>query len=377
MRIALGPALIAVKGAPTPEVEKVYQRAFELVEELGAGVHRFPAQWGLWYVNYTRGEYPVAREAGERLLATARKGDDSGQLLEAHHSLWPTLVAMGRPLEAISHMEHGMALYDPERHGMHAFLYAGHDPGACCRFHLGMTRWLLGYADSGLSDVRDADRLAAELNHPLTMVIAGWFTAWVHCQRGEHELAIASFERLTALARPYALAAWADNADAILRMMRRECTSVAAIEELHQQLRASPVTTTWRKMVCTCMLAELCAYSGHADEALQILRSIPDEHRRAFAASEILRLEGEFMLKQRQPALGAAQHLFNEAIDLARSRGEKSLELRAAMSLARMLDGQHRREEAHSVLAGVYGWFTEGFDTADLKSAKTLLATLS
>ncbi len=377
IRMALGPALIALKGAPTPEVEQVYLRALELVDQLGANVHRFPVLWGLWYVNYTRGEYPVAREAGERLLITASKGDDTGQLLEAHHSLWPTLVAMGRPLEAISHLEHGLALYDRGRHGTYAFLYAGHDPGACCRFHLGMTRWLLGYPDSGLRDVQDADRLADELKHPLTTVIAHWFTAWVHCQRGERELAIASFERLSALARPYALSAWADNSDAIIRMMNQECTTLSAIKELNQQLRSSPVTTTWRKMVCTCMLAELCADSGYAEEGLQMLRSIPEEHRGAFAASEILRLEGEFFLKRKQPARAEAQRRFHEAIALARGRGEKSLELRAATSLARLLDAQGRREEAHAALSGIYGWFTEGFETADLKSAKALLDTLT
>ena len=108
-----------------------------------------------------------------------------------------------------------------------------------------------------------------------------------------------------------------------------------------------------------------------------MLRSIPEEHRGTFFAPEILRLEGELLLKQEQPAFDEAKRRFHEAIELARGREEKSLELRAAMSLARLLDGQGRREEAHATLAGVYGWFTEGFDTADLKAAKALLETLT
>jgi class 3 adenylate cyclase/tetratricopeptide (TPR) repeat protein len=123
IRIALGPALIAVTGAATPEVEALYRRALDTVDRLGDERQRFPALWGLWYVNYTRGRYAEALEAGERLLETARTGDDTGQLLEAHHALWPTLSAMGQPTVAIVHMERGLALYDRDRHASQAFLW--------------------------------------------------------------------------------------------------------------------------------------------------------------------------------------------------------------------------------------------------------------
>jgi tetratricopeptide (TPR) repeat protein len=376
IRMALGPALIAIKGPPSPEVEALYRRALELVDQLGANAHRFPALWGLWFVNYSRGEYPVALEAGERLLETARNGDDTGQLLEAHHSLWPTLVAMGRPLQALVHAEQGLALYDRERHAAQTFLYGGHDPGACCRYHLGMTHWLLGYPDRALLDLQDAWRLAEELKHPLTTVIALWFTAWVHCQRGERELAVANLDRLVSLGRPHAFSHWIDTADALANAMKRERRSVGAVAELHRQL-SSGHPTAWRMVACICALAELCVDSGYAEEGLQVVGSIPEVHRSAFAAPEILRIEGELLLKREQPALGEAKRRFHEAIELARGRGEKSLELRAATSLARLLDRQGRREEAHAALAGVYGWFTEGFDTADLKAAKALLQELS
>jgi tetratricopeptide (TPR) repeat protein len=377
IRMALGPALIAVKGAPSQEVEALYRRALELVEQLGASASRFPALWGLWFVNYTRGKYTVALEAGERLLETARNGDDDGQLLEAHHSLWPTLVAMGRPLDAMSHCEQGIALYDRDRHGTYAFLYAGHDPGACCRWHLGMTHWLLGYPDRALGNLQDACRLAEELKHPLTTVIALWFNAWVHCQRGERELAMASLDRVCSLGRPYAFSPWVDTSEALIQVMKLERMNVGAIAELFKQLGATPYTTSWRRVACLCVLAEMCAVSGYAEEGLQVLRSIPEEHCGAWAAPEILRLEGELLLKREQPVFAEAMRRFSEAIELARGRGEKSFELRAATSLARLLDRQGRREEAHTALAGVYSWFTEGFDTADLKAAKALLQELS
>jgi tetratricopeptide (TPR) repeat protein len=376
IRMALGPALIAVKGAASPEVEQLYLRALELGDQLEASASRFPALWGLWYVNFTRGRYPQALEAGERLLDTARNGDDTGQLLEAHHALWPTLSAMGRPMQAIVHMEQGLALYDRDRHGTSAFLYGGHDPGACCRWHLAINRWLMGYPDRALNDLQDALRLAEEIEHPQTTVIALWHGAWVHCQRGERELAIADVDRLTSLAELHGISTWTDFPNVLVQAMKRERTSIRTIAEMHRQV-ASMQISAHRKVICICILAGLCAELGYAEEGLQVLRSIPEEQRGTFFASEILRLEGELLLKREQPALDEAKRRFHEAIGLARGREEKSLELRAATSLARLLDRQGRREEAHATLIGVYGWFTEGFDTADLKAAKALLHELS
>jgi predicted ATPase len=374
--MALGPALIAVKGAPSQEVEALYRRALELVDELGTDTNRFPALWGLWFVNFTRGHYADVLTTGEQLLDVARNGNDSGQLLEAHHSLWPTLTSMGRPLQAIDHLEQGLALYDRDRHGAYAFLYAGHDPGACCHWHLAVNRWLVGYPDRALEHVQDACGLAEELRHPQTTVIALWYSAWVQCQRGDRESALANIERMIALADAHGISSWKDVPNILMHAMKRERTSSSTVADLHQQI-ASLATTASRKVVCLCVLAELCAEWGYADEGLQTLRSIPEEHRMTFSAPEILRIEGELLLKQKQPLPAEAEHRFGEAIGLARARGEKSLELRAATSLARLLDRQRRREEAHAALAPVYGWFTEGFDTTDLKSAKSLLDTLA
>jgi class 3 adenylate cyclase/tetratricopeptide (TPR) repeat protein len=377
IRMALGPALISVKGPASSEVEALYRRALELVDQLGAGAHRFPALWGCWFVNFTRGVYPVALEAGERLLETARTGNDDGQLLEAHHSMWPTLVAMGRPLDAMDHFDQGLALYDRDRHAKYAFLYAGHDPGACCLWHRGIARWLLGYPDSGLRDAQDALRLAQELEHPQTTAIALWFAAWLHCQRGEREVAIASLERLVPLGRLHGLGPWAETAEALLHVMKREGAGPDQMTELFGHLSSKAHVTAWRKISCLCLLLELSADWGYAEAGLGILRSIAAEDRRAFAAPELQRLEGELLLKREQPALDEARRCFGEAIVLARGRGEKSFELRAAMSLARLLQRQGRREEAHATLAPVYGWFTEGLDTADLKAAKALVQELA
>ena len=377
VRIALGPPLIAVKGTAAQEVDSSYRRALELVDRLGAEASRFPVQWGLWYVTYARGEYPAAIQKGEQLLETARNGDDRGQLLEAHHSLWPVLSAMGRPLEALPHLEQGLALYDRERHGHHAFLYAGHDPGVCCRCHLGMDRWTTGYPDGALRHVQDAQRLAEELEHSQTMAMTLWYAARVHCQRGERELALPILDRLSSIARQHVSQMFLNTSIFLMKLLLGDPVNTATIAELGEILNLMRFRPGGRKGECACALVEACANAGHAEEGLKILGSVTEAERHAALASEFLRLEGELILKRDKHSANEAKQRFSEAIALGHARGEKSYELRAAASLARVLESEGRREEAHAALASVYGWFTEGFDTADLKTARALLDALA
>ena len=377
IRMALGPALIGVKGAPSVEVERLYLRALELVDRLGAADSRFPALWGLWFVNYTRGQHAQALAAGEGLLQIAVKGTDSGQLLEAHHSLWPTLIVMGRAAEAIGHMEQGRALYDRERHGGQAFVYGGHDAGACSRWHMGMTHWLLGYPERAVNDIQDAVRMAAELGHAATMVIARGFAAWVHLQRGERDLAAACCEEVISLGTPLGLTPWIATAEILSRVLQIERPDADTVRELHRQFAGIQHITSWRKVACLCALAELCADAEVAGEGLKVLQSAPQEHDRDFGACEVLRIKGELLLKTKRAGTDEAMQCFRQALALARNRGEKSFELRAATSVARLLQASGRRDEARAAVSGTYSWFTEGFETADLKAAKTLLQTLA
>jgi tetratricopeptide (TPR) repeat protein len=213
--IELGPAFIMVHSAAAPEVEETYRRALALVERLGDDSRRFPVLWGLWFVLYTRGSYRPALTAAEELLSMARAGDDTGKLVEAHHAAWPTLLAMGRTAASVPYMERGIALYERDRHAGQASLYAGHDPGACCRYQLGAARWLLGFPDGALASARDAVRLAEELKHPMTVTTTLWFMAWVQYQRGEHEAAAESTKRQLALAQAHGFEHWTDSAGVI------------------------------------------------------------------------------------------------------------------------------------------------------------------
>jgi class 3 adenylate cyclase/tetratricopeptide (TPR) repeat protein len=371
--IALGPALITLHSATAPQVEDLYRRALALVERLGDVSRRFPVLWGLWFVRYTRGDYPAALAAGEELLERAQAGDDTGQLVEAHHALWPTLISMGQAAKAVPYMERGIALYQREHHAAQAFLYAGHDPGACCRYQLGVARWLLGYPDRAAAVVREAQRLAEDLKHPMTITTTLWFVSWVQYQRGEHEMAADTAARQLAIAEVHGFGHWTDSALIIPVAARKARLAGDALDDLHRRLMAIR-SAAWRRVFCLCILAELCIESGELALAHKVMGSMRDEDRLAFCAPEVHRIEGEILLRER--AVAEAERRFAAAIDLARQRTEKSLELRATMSLARLWRQQGKHADARGMLGELYGWFGEGFDTADLRAARALLDEL-
>ena len=375
LHVALGPVLIGLKSAGAPEVAVVYSRALTLVERLGDTSRRFLVLWGLWFIDYTRGHYAAAREKGERLLEDASGGDDSGRLIEAHHALWPTLLAMGDARAAVPHLERGIALYQRERHASQALLYAGHDAGACCRYQLAGARWLLGYPDRAVEHAHDALRLAEELGHPHSMTATLWFAAWLEYQRGERVAAAETAQRLLALIDAYGFVPWGDIAIVVPPATDATRLDAAALAALHRRLMLVP-TAAWRQVFCLCVLAEICHEAGHPAEGRRALASIAETNRQAFLAPEVWRLEGELLLQEGVSNADEAERCFRTALDIARRRSEKSLELRTASSLARLLATRGRRDEARHELAEVYSWFTEGFDTRDLRRAKALITEL-
>jgi tetratricopeptide (TPR) repeat protein len=373
IRITLGPALIAVHGAAALEVEASYRLALDIADRLADTSRRFPVLWGLWFVAYSQGRYAAALERGERLLEEAKTGNDTGRLLEAHHALWATATAMGRPVAGAVHGERGVALYDRARHASQALLYGGHDAGACARYQLAANQWVLGYPDRALASIQDAQRLAAELDHPLTTTNTLSFAGWVHFQRGEYSAVARITQQVIDLAGSHGFTNWVDVAVVLQRATSGEAVSAQTLATLGRQL-VHHRGTAWRHVFSMCVFAELCLAAGCLDEGAEALVSINETDRQAFCAAEIQRIGGEFHLARGR--LDEAEERFRAAIQVARDRAEKSLELRATSTLARLLDRQGRRDEARRQLTDVYGWFTEGFDTRDLREAQRLLDTL-
>jgi len=205
-------------------------------------------------------------------------------------------------------------------------------------------------------------------------VNALWHTAWIQYQRGERDSATASLDRLIELAKSYDVHPSLGHVKMFSRLISEEQWTSSALRDLWHSLRASLlVINSARWIKCQCLLAETCAKSLSAEIGLEILHSIPSEQRQAFIAPELLRIEGELLLKQKRPSIDEAALRFAAAIDLARTRKEKALELRAATSLAQLLNEKGRRAEARAALVGVHAWFTEGRDTRDFKIAEELL----
>jgi class 3 adenylate cyclase/tetratricopeptide (TPR) repeat protein len=372
IRIALGPALIATKGTTSHHVEDCYREAVALADRAQSPAKRFPAVWGLWFVRFTRGDYEEAASRAQALLRAAQDSGDSGHLLEAHHSLWASLSAMGRSLEVIAHIEEGRRLYDREKHSTQAFEYGGHDAGACSHWHLGLTHWVLGYPDKALKEAEQGVRLAKELRHPMSTVISLWFAAWVQLQRGAIDAAAAPAEESLEISRTYGIPRWGDAA---ILMQSRLRADERLFGELEQAIRGMS-GTAWRQATNLTLLARMYADRGQPQKGREIIESIPSAHRAGFLCADIMRAEGEIILRCDPSAISAAEGCFRRALEIARSRREKSLELRAAMSLARLWQQQGRREQGYRLLDPVYRWFTEGFDTADLLAAKSLLSEL-
>jgi class 3 adenylate cyclase/tetratricopeptide (TPR) repeat protein len=379
IRIALGPALIALWGGPAAQVEASYRHADDLCDRLNDTSRRFTVLWGLWYAAFAQGRYPPARELGERLLALASDGHDSGQLLEAHHALWATFNAMGRPAVTLTHLEQGQALYDRQQHDQHALAYGGHDAGACCYGNLGLTWWLLGYPDKALGHIRAAVSLAAQLSHTLTTVITLGYGALVYWLHADHGATAETAEAVVTLCNEKGLPGYSLDAEILLARARIEQARTSEVlDALHLRL-VSPkrARAAARHTSCACLLAEAYGSAGRPDRGLDTLASLSQEQRETFFAPEVHRLEGELLLQTNLKPPSEAEQKFRYALQLAQSRGEMSLALRAATSLARLLEtDRSRRAEGREILARTFEQFTEGFATGDLRAAKALLEGL-
>jgi predicted ATPase len=382
IRVDLGPALIATSGFSAPEVEENYTRARVLCERSGETLQLFPVLWGLARVRDTRGELKEGRVLAEQLLDLAERAQEPALLLEAHHELWANLSALGELTTARLHVERGFALYDPRKHRQHAFLYGGHDPGVCCAFHAAEVLWQLGYPDQALQKSRDSLIMARELSHPSTMSFALSFAAWFHQCRGDRQAVKANVEESMALATEQGFSP--RRGEDFLRgwLLVEEGDSDAGITHMSKIL-GSQVTrrlsSRWMAH-CAALLAEVLRQRGRISEALNVVTEAIGRTQQSggrYYEAELHRIKGELLLAQSPRISDAAENCIIQAIEVASRQSAKSLELRAAMSLSRLWQRQGKMVEARQLLGDIYGWFTEGFETGDLKAAKALFNELT
>ena len=318
--MALGTALIAVKGPPSPLVEASYLAALALVERLDDAERRFPVLWGLWYVSFTRGDYTPAVTAGERLLETAQRGTIAG-------SSWRRTTRCGRRSwrwarcdGAMPHMERGIALYDRERHGSYASLYGGHDPGACCRYFLAVSHWGLGYPERAVAAAHEAARLAETLGHAMTSTMTLGFLASILFLCGDRPAAIGAGERCVAIVDTHGFSGRAIDIAVLLYAARGDHPDAAALDALRQRWALEGNMRTWRYVMSGCTLAGLYGEVDAPEQGLQVLAALGDVQAVGFYGSEVHRVEGELRRRIAPRAPDDAARCFQQAIDLARRR---------------------------------------------------------
>jgi predicted ATPase len=389
LQSTLGPALMATKGFAAPEVLQSYARARELCQQVGEAPQLFPVLWGLWWFYLIRLELRTARELGEHLLTLAQRVGDPARLVAAHYAVGAPLNYLGEFAAAQAHFEQGMALYGPEGHRSPAIGY-GVDPGVACRWYAAVTLWWLGYPEQALQRSHEALTLARELAHPFSLTNALYFAAWVHHFRRERQLTRERAEASVLLCTEHGFKGYA-ALGTILRgwaLAQRSATPAAVqgpgeegIAQIQQGLAAWRATGSESgRSFFLALLAEASAQEGRREQGLTLLAEalevVNTTGERRWEA-ELHRLTGEFLLARAAEHDMEAEARFRQALDIAGRQQTKSLELRAAMSLSRLWQRQGKRHEARELLAPVYGWFTEGFDTADLQEARRLLEELA
>jgi len=374
--LALGPALLSSRGFGDAEASTGYQRAAELARRLGDDRDRFAATWGLWIsirASSASDHMRLRLQYLAEMVEAAERTGDAELLLQAHHSSWSTRIWNGEFASASEHVRSGLALYDPERHRHHALMYGGHDPGVCGRGQGAVALWALGWPDQAVRSVRESIALGEALDHLPSLLHSQWFAASVYFLRRQAADVLACSARLLALGSEHGLKLY----EAIGGVFHgwaliQQRDAQAGLAELRAAVAVYATTAHVNLDLYRAILAEAELRAGNLEEAAAVLiqgETTADEWWRA----GYLRLRGDLLLRGPGDDRAAAEQLYRQAMSVAAGQQAKSLELRAATSLAMLLGEQGRRGEGYAVLAPVYGWFTEGFGTLDLKEAKVLL----
>jgi predicted ATPase len=384
LQIALGAPLIAIQGLSAPAVESVYARARELCQQIGDTSELVPVLVGLWRFYLLRGEPQTAHALAEQLFHLADSVHDPALLLEAHRPLGQTLFYLGAFTPARTHLAQGLALYDPQQHRSHIFRY-GHDARVACLCHLIEVLWCLGAPDDALQRGHETLTVARELSHAPSLAFALFYTALLHQLRREGPTIQARLEAVITLSTEHGFPFWLAMATILQgALLAEQGEREAGLAQMRQGLSAyQAVGSALLRPYFLALLAEAYGKGGQIEEGLTVLAEALAAVRNTgecWWEAELHRLQGELLLYAEggmQQAALTAEECFQQSLAVARHQQAKSLELRAALSLSRLWQQQGKRAAARELLAPIYGWFTEGFDTADLQDAKALLDALA
>ena len=379
--VLLGQASIASRGYGNARTVEIFDRARRLVQALDETPLRFPAYYGVWAAHHVRAEMPEALARASELVEIASRQDEDSHSMMARRLLGTSQAMIGKFREARENFEKAWALYDPDRHPALAARF-GHEPGVGIRCYCATTLWCLGYVDQASRMTADALEAADRIHHTNTLAYAHLHVALLLNQMRQFEKTAELIASMLEISAEHGLKMWEGMAlstqSAVLLAAGDPANALATME---RALKVLDATDTWlftpyRHAVKACALAALNRFEDASLEINKAGRAV-DAHGELWFHSEVRRLEGEILMRRPGHDPEQVEDAFHDAIAIARGQQAKSWELRAAMSLAELWEAQGERQKARDLLAPVYGWFTEGFDTPDLKDARVLLDSLN
>ncbi len=387
LQVALIAPLLHVKGQAAPETKAAAERAHSLIDRAEALAEPaedpmllFAVLYGIWVANAGAFNGDAVRELAAQFLTLAEKQGAPVPLVVGHRMMGVSLMFTGNLVESRDHFDRAVALYDPVQHSALAARF-GQDPGAAVLAFRSLAQWVLGYGEGAAATADQALENARNSGQVGTLMYVLFFISPLHLLMGNYTTAAAQAQELLALAEEKVASFWIERATfvrgCVLASTGKPCDAVQLITS---GLATSQVTgTTFWVPLYESYLAKSHAELGKLVDAWRCIgeatRAVDTTKETMFEA-EVYRVAGEIALKSPAPDATKAQAYFERALAVARQQEAKSWELRAATSLARLWRDHGKRDQALNLLAPVYGWFTEGFDTLDLKEAKALLDEL-
>ncbi|RIK76499.1 MAG: hypothetical protein DCC68_19205 [Planctomycetota bacterium] len=379
LETTLGLQLQMTQGYATPLAQQAYERARRLCDESSGGTALFPVLWGLWLYYKVHSELGKARQMAHELAELARQLNDPNLSLQAHQALGMTAFCRGEPETSLAHVEQAISQYDPRRHRGHAYEF-GQDPGVIVKGFGAVVLWLLGYPDAATRQSDSGIAMSAPLS-PSSQAVAYFFAAIVHQLRRDPQRSRLAAEECGKVAAEHGLSFWMAGSK-VLRGY-----AVAAAGELAEGIAAirgglddwqATGSRTYRTYFLG-LLADALLRQGDAAAAQQAIDealALADTTEERFYAAELQRLGGEALLASGDGGDGAERY-FRDALDIAAEQNARGLRLRAATSLARLLNERAANSadaaEAVGALREIHAAFAEGHVTADLREAAAAL----
>jgi predicted ATPase len=378
----LGVALVNTLGPASSEAQAAHERADLLSQALGDHKARFRARWNLWRVYNVRAESDSAVAMGDALLAEAQADGDADHEVQARHALWSSRLFRGDLEATCHHVDRALALYDIERHGTQAMTFGGHDARECALSAGSTALFLLGYPERALARNAEGVAHALALGQPQVVVHAHNWGSMLLQLAGEFEELDRRTTLFARLADEHGLALYYPEARilAAWRAVREERDHRAAEEMRNFLDRRAAMGTVLLNSYFLMLLADAWLRLGRPDDALAAIKEglvRAEATGERFCTAELHRLRARACLARDAHDVRGAEAALDAALADARRQSSRLFELRAACDLARVWADRGERRNAHDLLAPVYGWFTEGFKTADLKDAQALLGELA